>query len=60
MTKIGLEFGISVIVIYLIFGIWDLEFGISLPPVLKNISQSLILHVPAPSRPEWQIILEPL
>jgi hypothetical protein len=33
-----------------LFDIWDLGFGISLPPVFQIISQSLILHVPAPWR----------
>ena len=30
MTKTGLEFEILVIVICLIFGIWNLEFGVTL------------------------------
>ena len=36
MPKIGFEFGILVIVICLIFGIWDLGFGISLPLVASS------------------------
>jgi hypothetical protein len=40
MTKTGLEFGISVIVICLIFDIWN--FYSSNTPVLQNSSQSLL------------------